>query len=223
MNDKRIRIVAIEDHALVLEAIAALIGARDDMALVAAETSGRDGLRAIAVNKPNVAVIAISVAETNVLAEQIVNDHPTTKVIILSRHEDCALVQRAFQIGAKAYVSKRSSGKRLLEAIAAVAEGEAYVDPGIPHKVLKSKVEVRYSLARGPPDTADTLQKLSEREADIVRLFAVGHTTKEIARQLSLSLTQIGASKSRAFRKLDLRTRTQLVRYAATRGWLSVI
>src|SRR5579872_1288919 len=147
MNDKRIRIVAIEDHALLLEAMGSFTNARDDMTLVAAERSARRGLQAIANSKPDVAIIAIPLSDMNglVLAGRIINDHPATKVVILSMHEDRALVQQALQIGVKGYVSKRSPVEHLLQAITATAEGARYIDPAIASKILGSPDDNRSS------------------------------------------------------------------------------
>jgi len=223
MDDKRIRIVAIEDHALLLEAMGSFTNARDDMTLVAAERSARRGLQAIADSKPDVAIIAIPLSDMNglVLAGRIINDHPATKVVILSMHEDRALVQQALQIGVKGYVSKRSPVEHLLQAITATAEGARYIDPAIASKILGSPDDNRSS--KEPPDAANLRLGLTKREADTVRLIALGYTAKEVAAQLGVSVKSVETVKSRASEKLDLRTRAQLVRYAATQGWLETV
>jgi len=223
MDARQIRVAAVDEHAIVLEAIAARIGDQDDMILIAAETSGRRGLEALAEGKPDVAVIAIPRSDMNGLAlvERIVNDHPAVKVVILSMHEDCALVQQALQIGARAYVFKRSPMEHLLQAIAAVAEGALYVDSAIASKIFRSPGNNLSS--RQSPRNANSNPSLTKREADTVRLIALGYTAKEIAAQLSISAKTVETVKSRASKKLDLRTRVQLVRYAAIRGWLETV
>jgi DNA-binding NarL/FixJ family response regulator len=221
MNARQIRIVVIDPHAIVLEAMAALISARADMTLLAAETSARLGLSAIAGGKPDVAVIADHLRDINglVFVERVVNDHPMTKVVVLSMHEDRALVQRALRLGAKAYVSKRSRVEHLLEAIVAAAEGTLYVDPVIASKIADEPSSNCSSNKRS--GVASSYPSLTKREADAVRLTALGHTAKEIAEQLGVSVKTVETLKSRIFEKLDLRTRAQLVRYAAAQGWLT--
>jgi len=220
MNAKRIKVVVIDQHAIVLEAIAAAIGAQDDMTLVAAETSAGVGLSAIASAEPDVAVIAVQLSDMNglVLAERVISDHPAIQVVILSTHEDRALVQQALKVGVKAYVSKRSPVAHLLQAIAAAAEGALYVDPLIGSKMLGS-LSGDCSSSK-PFDIANSCPRLTKREADAVRLAALGYTAKEIAGQLGISVKSVETVKSRACEKLDLRTRPQLVRYAAAQGWL---
>jgi DNA-binding NarL/FixJ family response regulator len=221
IDAKCITVVTVEQHAIVLEAILARISAQDSMIPIGAETSATRGLRAIAECQPDVVVIAIPLSDMNglVLAGRVINDHPGTKVVILSMHEDRALVQQALQVGVSGYVSKRSPIERLLEAIVAAAEGACYIDPAIVARTLRAP-----SCNRSyddPPSITDSCASLTKQETDTVRLTALGYTAKEIAVQLGVSAKSVETVKSRVTEKLDLRTRPQLVRYAAAQGWLS--
>ena len=221
MDVSHLKVVAIDEHAIVLDAIAALITGRDDMILLATDTSAKRGLQAIADGKPDVAIISTSLGDMNgfALIERITEEYPATRVVVLSTHEDRSIVQRALQIGAKAYVSKRSPGEHLMHAIIAAGTGGIYIDPEISRKLLR--LTGRSLSPNASSDIADQSKALTNREASTVRLCALGYSAKEIAGQLSVSTKTIEAIKSRACEKLDIRTRSQLVRYAATQGWLS--
>jgi DNA-binding NarL/FixJ family response regulator len=221
MTQSKIKVVAIDDHALVHDAISSLTEDRDDVMLVASEASGARGLRAIGELTPDVAVIDISLADMSGLAlvERIAKENPSTGVVVFSMYEDRAYVQRAFAAGARAYVSKRSHLEYLLQAIFAAAGGGVYVDPAIAPRLLgpSGSKELSSNILVGKYPAC----QLTQREEDVVRLTALGFTAKEIAGQLGITGKSVETYKARACEKLDMKTRTQLVRYAAAQGWLA--
>ena len=219
--DKQIKVVVIDDHALVHDAISSLIDGRDDMILIAAETSATRGLRIIADAKPDVAVVDISLGDMNglLLAERIANEVPQTNVVMLTMHDDRLYVQRALEVGAKGYVSKRSHGEYLLQAIVAAAAGGVYIDPAVAQRVLGCTARGASSKRGLTVDGSGS--KLTEREESVVRLVSLGYTAKEIAGQLGVTMKSVETYKARACEKLGFKSRMQLVRYAATQGWLT--
>jgi DNA-binding NarL/FixJ family response regulator len=217
-----IRVVTIDDHALVHEAVRALLDGRDDMVLVGSETNGSRGLKLACELSPDVAVIDIALGDLSGLtvAERLAKETPLTAIVVLTMHEERFYVRKALEAGAKGYVSKRSSGDRLVEALRAAAEGGVYIDPAIAAQLLA----VRGS---GAAITSEVLEasraELTEREADVVRLIALGYTAKEIAGHLGVTAKSVETYKARACEKLNMKTRAQLVRYAASQGWLSQV
>src|SRR5579872_611142 len=189
-NGKHLKVLLVDNYPLLREAVYSLIEERDDMVLVASETSSVRGLRMIGQAKPDVAVIDSSLAELDglALAERISTDYPATKVVVLGTREDRAHVQRALASGARAYVSLRSRGAQLLQAISAAAEGGMYVD----------STDAAQPISIIPKSG----HRLTDREADVVRLVALGHSNREIASQIGLTMKSVEAYRSRACQKL---------------------
>ena len=136
----------------------------------------------------------------------------------MSSDEDRKHVQRALQFGVRGYVLKQSGVHRLLNAIRTVVARGTYLDPTIVQGSTIAGLPV-------PPTPGDTAQRvdpqLSEREAEVLRFIARGYTNKEIAGQLNVTIKTIETYKARALEKLDLKTRPQIVQYAASQGWLT--
>jgi DNA-binding NarL/FixJ family response regulator len=208
-NGKSIRVVLVDDYPLLHEAVRFLIEERDDMVLAASETSAVRGLRMVGQAKPDVAVIDSSLPELDglALAERVIAEYPETKVVMLSARDDHAQVQRALEVGVRAFVPLRSRGDQLLQAITAAAKGGMYVD------------SADAGQSNGLNGTSGC--RLTDREADVVRLVALGHSNREIAGQIGLTTKSVEASKSRACKKLAVRSRRELVKYAAVHGWLN--
>ncbi|MGH7094377.1 MAG: response regulator [Stellaceae bacterium] len=216
-----IRVVAIDDHGLVHEAVRALIEGREDMLLVGMETNGARGLKLATELSPDITVIDLALGDMSGLqvAQRLAKEVPLTAVVVLTMHEERAYVRKALEAGAKAYVSKRSHGDHLLQAIRAASEGGVYIDPTIAAQLLVARVG---AAATGDPAEAGGAP-LTEREADVVRLIALGYTAKEIAGHLGVTAKSVETYKARACEKLDMKSRTQLVRYAASQGWISPV
>jgi DNA-binding NarL/FixJ family response regulator len=134
------------------------------------------------------------------------------RLLALTVHEDRAYVQPLLQAGARGYLLKRSAAEDLVRAIRAVAAGGVYLDPAVADKALPEP-ERRGSAA---PEA----EPLSQREQEVLRLTAQGFSNKEIAAQLDVSGKTVETYKARGAEKLGLRTRADIVRYAASRGWL---
>lgn len=216
-----IRVVAIDDHALVHDAIRAVFDGREDLVLVGTETNGSRGLKLASELSPDIAIIDLALSDMNglVVAERLAKESPLTAIIVLTMHEERFYVRKALEAGAKGYVSKRSPGERLVEAIRAAEAGGVYIDPAIAAQLL---------MVRGAATTTGAIleasrAELTEREADVVRLIALGYTAKEIAGHLGVTAKSVETYKARACEKLNMKTRAQLVRYAASQGWLSQV
>jgi two-component system, NarL family, response regulator NreC len=211
---KKIRVVLAEDHETVRQGLHALLAAKDDIEVVAEAANGRIALDRIRALKPDVAVLDVSMPEMNGLAatRAIKEAVPAVAVVALTRHADDAYVQELLSSGASGYVLKQSSIEELLKAIRTVAAGERYLDSALVARNARAYLS-RYSTAQSRPP-------ISERESSVLRLMAIGHSNKEIASALDIAVKTVEVHKANAMRKLDLKGRIDVVRYAVLNGWL---
>jgi two-component system, NarL family, response regulator NreC len=207
-----IRLLLVDDHAMVRAGLRELLKLENDLEVVAEAPNGEIGARLTVELKPDVVVMDLSMpvlggAEAT---KQILDSDANVRILVLSAHEDAAYARAVLSSGAAGYVLKRSACDELVRAIRAVAAGDSYVDP-----VLAESLMPRSRRSGAFPAVS-----LSERELEVVRLVAKGHTAKEMADQLGLSPRTLETYKARAMAKLDLSSRADLIRYAARCGWL---
>ena len=208
-----LRVALADDHPVVLAGIRALLQAAPEIDLVGEASTGPAALGVIEAVRPDVAVIDISLPGLGgvELARRLARSCPEVRLLALTVHEDRAYVQQLLQAGARGYLLKRSAAEELVRAIRAVAAGGVYLDPAVAGKALP--------LAAKPGAAAEDAG-LSRREEDVLRLVAQGFTNKEIAARLAVGVKTVETHRARAAEKLTLRTRADIVRLAAARGWL---
>lgn len=211
------RIVLADDHPIVLDGLRALIKTQDDLELIGEATNGLAALRIIKERKPDLAVVDISMPELNgiSLGRRLAEELPAVRLLVLTLHEDRAYLKQALDAGIRGYVLKRTAAENLVAAIRAVLAGGLYVDPAIAGRV--SPQNGRHGGRAG----ADSGLELTEREAEVLKLVALGFTNKEIARRLDVGVKSVETYRARGSEKLDIKTRAELVRYAAAQGWLA--
>jgi DNA-binding NarL/FixJ family response regulator len=210
-----IRVLLAEDHETVRHGLRLLIESQTDMAVVGEANDGRVAVaRAVAV-RPDVVVLDLSMPQMNGLAatRELRLLVPEAAVVALTRYSDDAYVQELLGAGASAYVLKQSSPKELLRAIRAAAAGGQYLDSALPSRVIDG------GMARRPGKGA-ARPSITERESEVLRLMALGHSNKEIASALDVSVKTVEVHKSNGMRKLNLRGRIDIVRFAVLQGWL---
>lgn len=214
---EKIRIVLADDHPIVLDGLRNLIRAEPDLELIGEATSGLSALKIIREQRPDVAVLDISMPELNgiVLSRRLAGEMPALRLLVLTLHEDRAYLNQALEAGVRGYVLKRSAVENLVQAIRAVMVGGLYIDPAIVGRVFESKQVNKRLLARKGVAPA-----LTDREADVLKMAALGFTNKEIASRLDVGVKSIETYKARGLEKLGLKTRAELVRYASGQGWL---
>jgi two-component system response regulator NreC len=212
---KRLRIVLADDHVTMRHGLRLLIDNEPDMQVIADVSDGNEAVRHALVMKPDVVVMDISMPGVNGLSatKTLKQQQPDIAIVTLTRHADDAYVQELLRAGVSGYVLKQSSPSELLQAIRAAAGGGQYLDSTLTARVT-ALVLGRANRLNKPVAT------LSDRESDVLRLIACGHSNKEIAAQLSLSVKTIEAHKSNAMRKLGLTGRIGIVKYAVLQGWL---
>jgi DNA-binding NarL/FixJ family response regulator len=212
------RIILADDHPIVLSGLRNLITAQSDFELVGDASSGMAALRLVREARPDVAVVDISMPELNgiLLARRLSDEMPGVRVMVLTLHEDRAYLKQALDAGVRGYVLKRSAAENLIHAIRAVMVGGLYVDPAIANRVFDA---VPQRGARQPGNI--NIPDLTERETEVLKLVALGFTSKEIARRLDVGVKSVETYKARGTEKLGLKSRAELVRYAAAQGWLA--
>jgi DNA-binding NarL/FixJ family response regulator len=214
----RIRVALADDHPIVLAGVRSLLQDALDMEVVGNATDGQAVLALLVAATPDVAVIDISMPGLNgiELARRVAQDCPSVRLMALTVHEDQAYLQQMLAAGARGYLLKRSAAEELVRAVRAVAAGGLFLDPAIAGKALA--VSLAAPTASGAPEPATAL---SPREEDVLRHTARGLSNKEIGSRLEISTKTVETYKARAVEKLGLRSRSEVVRHAARRGWLN--
>jgi DNA-binding NarL/FixJ family response regulator len=204
-----IRVGLVDDHPIVRAGIRALLEAAPELSLVGDASTGAEALQLFAESRPDVAIVDISLPDTSGIevVRRIATIDPEMRVIVLTGHEDAAYLHPLLELGARGYILKRSAAEDLIRAIKAVAAGGLYLDPAIAGEAV------------GQAETA--LSELSPRELEVLRFTALGHSNKEAAAQLSISVKTVETYRARALEKLGIRSRADIVRLAVRRGWLS--
>lgn len=212
----KLRIFVADDHAVLRDGLKALVNAQPDMEVIGEADSGRSACLKVKELLPDVVVMDVSMPELNgVQATEILKrDCPLVKVLALTAYKDKAYLDQLLKVGASGYVLKMSAAEELIKALRIVATGNVYVDHEMSEKITEGYV--RKQFLRG----ATRQRELTEREEEVMRLIAQGHANKEIASQLNISVKTVESHKSNIMDKLELKSRTEIVRYAVRQGWL---
>ena len=204
-----IRVLLAEDHETVREGLRLLVDGQNDMKVVAEAGDGNVAVEQARALKPDVVVLDLTMPGMNGLAaaKELRRSLPSTAVVALTRHSDQAFVQELLAAGAAGYVLKQSPSTTLLHAIRSAVSGHRFVDPAL------RDLEVEHDRHRA------TTPVITDREREVLRRMAVGHSNKEIATAMNISVKTVEVHKANAMRKLNLNGRADVVRYAALNGW----
>jgi two-component system response regulator NreC len=208
-----IRVLVVDDHAVVRSGLRLLLDAEPDIEVVGeAGDIGTAVLEARAA-KPDVILMDLVMPGRSGIEGMpaVLKEAPTAKVLVLSMQDDPRYVREAFAAGATGYVLKEAADTELVAAVREVAAGGRYVHPSLGARLAAAEAEER---ARAESDP------LSERERQVMRLLALGHTNQEIARMLYISVRTAETHRAHIMQKLRLSTRAELVRYAIQHGLL---
>ncbi|MGA8197353.1 MAG: response regulator transcription factor [Acetobacteraceae bacterium] len=209
------RVLMVDDHPVVLAGLKALVEADADFEVVGNARDGRTALRLAKQLLPDVVVLDISMPEMNGIevATALLAERPECRVLVLTVHDDRAYLRQLVEAGVSGYLLKRSASDELIRALHAVVSGGMYLDPAVAGKVVgRARRALHPQLGQ--------VTELSERETEVLRLVAGGHSNKEISTRLNISVKTVETYKARAMEKLGYRSRVELVRYAADQGWL---
>ena len=217
-----VRAVIVDDHNVVRSGLRMLIESQDDMRVLGDAATGEEGLRvldelfAAGADEPNVVVMDLMMPGIGGVeaTKRVKEERPDVAVLVLTMNDDRAYLREAFRAGASGYVLKDAVDVELLDAVRAVAAGGRYLHPSLGAELIRAEEEARRgpSTPRGIP--------LSEREVDVLRLVASGHSNKEIADALYISVRTVETHKTHIIQKTGLRARSELFRFATEAGIL---
>ncbi len=214
------RILLADDHAVLRAGLRLLIEAQADMTCVGEAGDGVELLAQAERLQPDLVLLDLSMPRLGGLAAlpEIRRKAPQARILVLTMHADDEYLRQCLKGGAAGYVLKQAADQELLLAIRAVMRGEVYIHPAMTRALLDDLVgRGREAAGAGPARPEDAL---SEREAEVIKQVARGHTNQEIADRLGLSVKTVETYRARAMEKLGLANRAALVRYAVEKGWL---
>jgi two-component system, NarL family, response regulator NreC len=209
-----IKVVLVDDHAVVRSGLRLLLDAQDDIEVVGEAGNAKDAIFRARALKPEVILLDVVMpGESGIdVLPKLLNESPDTKVLVLSMQDDPSYVREAFAAGAKGYVLKEAADEEVVSAVREIASGGHYVHPVLGARMVAAEAEERAAAEADP---------LSEREREVLRLLALGHTNQEIAEQLYISVRTAESHRAHIMQKLRLSTRAELVRYALAQGLLA--
>jgi two-component system response regulator NreC len=214
MADAEITIVLADDHAVMRSGLRMLLDAEDGLRVVAEAGTVDDAVRLTKAHRPTVLVLDLNMPGADTASSldalpALAGEAPATSVVILTMQENPQYARNALQAGAKAYVLKEAADSELVEAVRRAAAGEIYLHP-----------RLGAQIAAAPPEPAAPVDDLTDREVEVLRLIALGHTNNDIGQQLFLSVRTVESHRAHIHQKLRRTTRADLVRYALDRGLL---
>jgi DNA-binding NarL/FixJ family response regulator len=212
------RVLIADDHPLIRSGLRALLARESDFEVVGEAADGYQALELVEQLKPDVVMLDVSMPRLNGIdvAQKISEKTPSTRIIIVSIHSDEGYVLRALKAGAKGYLLKASPEGDILNAVRAVAAGQAYLSPEISRLLVEEYVrEMRF---RGVEDSYDLL---SIREKEILQLLASGSTNRQVAELIHVSLATVETHRTNIFQKLGIHSLPELILYAVRKGLLT--
>jgi two-component system response regulator NreC len=208
-----ITVVIADDHAVVRKGLRLLVDAEQDLHVVAEAGTVPDALRMARAHRPAVIVLDLNMPGGSSLEAipTLLEETPATAVVVLTMQNEPSFARQALQAGALGFVLKEAADDELLGAIRLAAAGETYLNPR-----LGARLALQPPEPTGPPDD------LSEREVEVLKLIALGHTNSEIAGQLFLSVRTVESHRAHIQQKTRQSSRAELVRYALEHGLVSI-
>ena len=208
-----IRVLIVDDHAVVRSGLKLLLEAEADITVVGEAGSADDGVRVARLEKPDVVLLDVVMPGRSGIeaTPELRKAAPNARVLVLSMQDDPSYVREAFAAGASGYVLKEAADVELVQAVREVAAGARYVHPALGARLAAAEVDAASRAAADP---------LSDREREVLRLLALGHTNQEIAKMLFISVRTAETHRAHIMQKLGLQTRAELVRYALANGLL---
>lgn len=211
----RIRVLIADDHALVREGISALLKFYDDIEVVGEASDGIEAIERAREIKPEVVLMDIGMPRLGGLEAtvELRKTEPDIKIIVLTQYDDREYISRFLKAGVSGYLLKKAVGNELVNAIRAVHRGDCYLFSSI-----ASEVVAGYIGKDRIPAEEDPYEKLTDREKQVLKLIAEGHSHKEIATCLNISVKTVIAHQTNISEKLNVHSRTGLVKFAISKG-----
>ena len=211
----RIKILVVDDNAIMRDGIRALLGLHDDIEIVGEANEGKEAINKTLELEPDVVIMDIAMAGMDGLeaTRRIMKKSPKVKVLVLTQYDNREYILSSIRAGAAGYVPKRALGSELLSAIRAVHEGNAFLYPSAAAALITDYLREA---------TKEPYDRLTTREREILRLIAEGHTSREIAGILFISIKTVLGHRTKIMEKLDIHNRTELIKYAMRKGLVSI-
>jgi two-component system response regulator NreC len=209
-----IRVLVVDDHAVVRSGIKLLLDRHDDLEVVGEAGNAKDAIFRVRELSPDVILLDVVMpGESGIeVLPRLLKEAPQAKVLVLSMQDDPSYVREAFAAGASGYVLKEAADEEVVTAVRNIAGGGNYVHPALGARMVAADAAARAAAEADP---------LSDREREILRLLALGHTNQEIAKMLYISVRTAETHRAHIMQKLRLTTRAALVRHALAHGLLS--
>jgi two-component system response regulator NreC len=216
VSKRRLRILLVENHETVRQGLKLLLDREADLEVIDEASDGAQAIERGVADQVDLVVMDLTMPGVSgvVATRKLKERRPNLPIVTLTRHGDRTFLEELLRAGASAYVLKQSPHAELLRAIRAAAGGQQYIDPALMHHLAAPfAAQARQRSGRAVPT-------LTERESEVLRLVAQGHSNKDIAARLDVSNKTIEVHKANAMRKLALKGRIELLQYALHVGWL---
>jgi two-component system response regulator NreC len=207
MNKRPVRVLVVDDHSVVRSGLRSLLAVEEDLEVIGEAGNARDAIFETRALKPDVILLDIVMpGESGIeVLPKLRHEAPDARVLVLSMQDDPRYVREAFAAGANGYVLKEAADNEVVQAVREIAAGGSYVHPVLGARMVAAEAEARAAAEADP---------LSDREREVLRLLALGHTNQEIAKLLYISVRTAETHRAHIMQKLHLSTRAELVRYA---------
>ncbi len=213
------KVLLVDDHTVVRQGLKALLALEPDVEVIGEAENGREAIKCLEELNPDVVLMDISMPGLNGIeaTRQIRQQYPHIKVVVLSMHANEEYVFQVLQAGASGYVLKQSDSMEVLTAIQAALSGGSFMSPPISRAVIDNYV--RRAEARGK---GNALKLLTPREREVLQLLAEGLPNRDIAKQLNISVKTVETHRSNMMSKLNVKSKTELIKYALRKGWATL-
>jgi DNA-binding NarL/FixJ family response regulator len=214
-----IRVLIADDHAIVREGVRALLTLSDDITVVGEAANGREAIDLARKLRPDVILMDIAMPGLGGLEAtiEIRKENPEARILVLTQYEDREYIRRFLKAGVSGYVLKKAAGSDLTSAIRAVHRGGLVLDPEVAREAMREQAG-----AAAPGVAADPYESLTDREKQVLKLVAEGHSNKDVAELLDISVKTAMSHREHIMQKLDLHSRTELIRFAIQQGVIRV-
>ena len=216
---QKIRVLVVDDHTIVRDGICSLLGLTPDIEMVGEAANGREALEMVSKLRPDLVLMDISMPIMGGVeaTRRICKEFLGTKVLVLTQHDDSEHVFAVIEAGAYGFISKTAASSELTSGIRSVYRGDSFLSPSVARCFVEE-----YQHRAGIRKSHDPYERLTDREREILKLLAEGHTTQEIAAMLLISRKTVDGHKTNLMAKLDLHNRSDLVKYALRKGIITV-
>jgi two-component system response regulator NreC len=208
-----IKVLIADDHAIVRAGLRALIVSDPGLELVGEASGGYEAIELIEKIKPDILVLDISMPDLDGIAvtKMLETKNYDVRILILTIHEDKALLREALKSGASGYVLKRVAERELISAIKIIMRGDMYIDPSMQHTLVDH-------IEKSTGAIQKTFEPLTPRETEVLKLIVVGYTNRQVGEELHISVRTVEGHRANLSEKLGIKSRIELVRYARDKG-----